>query len=147
MSTYVGFDRHILQLKVKRKDEGENKYDWTIHQEYIPKPTMTSSPSKPPPPKSGLLPTTPLSESDTENLCILSGLTTAWNTGQIKEHIVNFFEEKDKDLVDCISPGSRNCAVVTCKDRQAAMKVAKEYNEKVFMGDKVKVQIFSPRKN
>ena len=67
-------------------------------------------------------------------------------SGQIMQNIADFFDNSSNDLVEHTAPLANSCAVVTCIDRDAAVKIARDYNDKQFMGDKVRVQIFSPRK-
>ena len=146
MHTYIGFDRQALQLKVKKKDDGTLRFDWTIHAEYIPKPSKNPSPSKVREPRAGLIPTQPLSDSDTECVCIVSGLKTSQDNTQLAEKIALLFDESDLPLVSNISVANSSVGVLTCEDRDAALKLANKYNDRQFEGAKISVQTFSSQK-
>ena len=146
MNTFIGFDRYAMQLKIKKKDDGDNKYDWTIYNEYIPKPSKSSPSKKPAEPRDGLLPTQPLSDADTETICILSGLKNVREAGNIANEIQEFVVEKDLECIENIMPTSKSCAILSCKDRTSAVDFSKKYNGTLHKGQKLSVQIFSPRK-
>ena len=146
LNTYIGFDRCVLQLKVKKKDDGETKYGWTIHKEFIPKPSSGSTTKKQVEPRAGLIPTQPLSDAETESICIMSGLKNVRDANNIAEEMTGFVHEKDLEAVENIMPSGNGCAILTCKDRESAVNFAKKYHNKQHNGNKITVQIFSPRK-
>ena len=69
-------------------------------------------------PRDGLLPTQPLSDAETETICILSGLKNVREAGNIANELQEFVVED----------------------------FSKKYNGKLHKGQKISVQIFSPRK-
>ena len=146
VSTFIGFDRQALQLKVKKKDDGNIKYDWTIHAEFIPKPSKMPAHNKEREPREGLIPTPPLDDADTDCVCIVSGIKDVRDSNHMAEKLQELFDEPDLDLIANISQSNRNCAILTCSDRDATVKVATKYNGKQFNGGKLSVQIFSPKK-
>ena len=44
VQTFIGFKSFGLQLKFKKRDDQNIKYDWTIYDEFIPKPTIGEVP-------------------------------------------------------------------------------------------------------
>ena len=143
MKTYIGFDRQALQLKVKKQDEGNLRYDWTIYKEYIPKPSKTPTSAKPREPRPGLIPTQPLNDSDTENICIISGIKDAPDSAKLAEKIAQIFDEADLALVSNIITAKNGCGVLTCSDKPAAVKLTKKYNDRLFDGGKISLQTFA----
>ena len=122
------------------------RYDWTIYKEFIPKPSKTPTAAKTREPRPGLIPTQPLNDSDTENICIISGIKDAPDSAKLAEKIAQIFDEADLALVSNISTAKNGCGVLTCCDKPAAVKLAKKYNDRQFDGGKISLQTFAASK-
>ena len=135
LQTRIDFEGHILCLKVKKRDEGNIKYGWTIHDEFSP--SLSSVPPKHTTKiQTGLTPTPPLSTANLSKTIIFSNIVS--NLG--KDELMRSFEKlfNNRDDLEEIRMANNTTFVVTCKREEVAKRIKSHFQDFEFQSGKIK---------
>ena len=144
LMTRIEFQEHSLCLRIRKKDDGEVKYGWTIHEEFTPTvncpvPSKTKS-SKPD--TSGTMPTPPLSKAELSMSVIFSNIKSDLTGDILLQKVKAMFNSKQTENIACVSMMNPSTFVVKCSAPEHAKKLAKEFINFKFQNSAIKTSIF-----
>lgn len=144
LMTRIEFHGHSLCLKIKRKDDGELKYSWIIHEEYSPKLDSI----KPTPPgkalssAEGTIPTPPVSKDILSETVIFSNAQSDLPSESLLEEFKKIFSAKQNETINSVKMSNLNTFVVVCSNKDSARKLAIDFKAYKYNNSTLKSSSF-----
>ena len=142
VKTRVVFKGHLLVLEMRKLNDGDLKYDWTIVKEFCPEPETPTDKAEAHRTRVGLSVTQPLLAAE-KNVVILSNLVIKEEQDIMAYFKTEFVQPVDQHLVSQVNAEkiTKQMLIVTLPDRQACQDFCTKYKTIKFNGSEPRMSV------
>ena len=149
VQTQVIFNEYNLILRYKRRDEGVNKYNFIVEDEWFPNPgdventragTFAVDPAK-----INNLVIDVSSVAECHKMSIITGVPTSVTVDNASNEIMSVFLSKDHRLICRIEFKVKGTVIVVCKDWNSCKHITNTYQKSKFQGHELNFSMFSEK--